>query len=173
MLSKLCVSSPFNFMIQINKEYMEKQTKFEIQFAELPNIKVGDKLSKSKNIYYIQSFGYFQRVQRLWSGDNRIKTFDDLNADFSIFLKYCEELKTDKQANPFNNGPLYAKAVGLVNNIIPGLYNLKKTYENGGGEKICCKIDSIIFTLIDFKTEMNKPILINSPGDKKLRTLSF
>ena len=40
-----------------------------------------------------------------------------------------------------------------------GLYNLKLTYKNEvneDGKKLICKIDSIIFTLIDFKNEMNE-----------------
>ena len=177
MLSKLRVLPALNFIIPTNKEYMDKQIMFETQFSELTNIKKGDKLAKYDNIYYIQSTGYFQTVQRLWSGDNRTKTFDDLDKDFSLFLIHCDELKADKKTNPFN-GHLYTKAVTLVNKIIPGLYNLKKTYEDSDvdseGGKLCYKIDSIIFTLIDFKTEMKKPILIKcAMGDKKLRTLSF
>jgi hypothetical protein len=175
MLSKFCVSPALNFIIPSNKEYMDKQIMFETQFDEFSNIKKGDKLTKSDNIYYVQSTGYFQTVQRLWSGDNRKKTFDDLDKDFSLFLIHCDELKSDKKKNPFNNGKLYTKVLTLVNKIIPGLYNLKKTYEysdaNSDGGKLCYKIDSIIFTLIDFKTEMNKPIFIK--GVKKLRTLSF
>ena len=39
-----------------------------------------------------------------------------------------------------------------------GLYVLKKTYENSGGEnkEIIAKIDSIILTLIDFKDKLIK-----------------
>lgn len=175
MLSKLCVLPSINFINLTNKENMDRQEKFEIQFKGLFNIKKGDKLTKYDDIYYIQPAGYFQIVQRLWTGDTRTKTFEDLDKDFTTFLKYCDELKRDKQVNPFCNGQLYKKVTNLVNNIIPGLYNLKKTYEKNDVEsKLCYKIDSIIFTLIDFKTEMKKPILINKPiGDKKLRTLSF
>ena len=64
--------------------------------------------------------------------------------------------------------------IELVSKIIPGLYNLKKTYsdcdKDSDGNKLCLKIDSIIFTLIDFKTEINKPTLSSSP---RHRTLSF
>jgi len=64
--------------------------------------------------------------------------------------------------------------IELVNKIIPGLYNLKKTYSDcekeSEGNKLCIKIDSIIFTLIDFKTEINKPA---ESAKSKERTLSF
>ena len=59
----------------------------------------------------------------------------------------------------------------LINKIIPGLYELKKTYDSeteAEGKKLCIKVDSIIFTLIDFKTEINKPIIINSPNHRRL-----
>ena len=46
-----------------------------------------------------------------------------------------------------------------MNELFTGLYNLKLTYKNEvneDGKKLICKIDSIIFTLIDFKNEMNE-----------------
>ena len=39
----------------------------------------------------------------------------------------------------------------FINSIMPGLYNLKKTYKNE--KKIKAQIDSIILTMIDFKNE--------------------
>ena len=41
--------------------------------------------------------------------------------------------------------------VYFINEIIQGLYNLKKTYPNF--KKIRCRIDSIILTVIDFKNK--------------------
>ena len=39
----------------------------------------------------------------------------------------------------------------FINDIIQGLYNLKKTYPDY--KEIKCRIDSIIMTLVDFKTK--------------------
>ena len=65
----------------------------------------------------------------------------------------------------------------IVKGIIPGLYNLKTTYNNSekgsDGEKLSIKIDSIILTLIDFKDEINDINVINTISEFRARTLSF
>ena len=45
----------------------------------------------------------------------------------------------------------------LITGLIPGLYNLKKSYEiqtDVDGDKLRCKIDSIILTFIDLKGQL-------------------
>ena len=56
--------------------------------------------------------------------------------------------------NSINYKKLSSKIKKLINRIIPGLYNLKKTYSDE--KKIVAKVDSIILILIDFKTEISK-----------------
>ena len=40
----------------------------------------------------------------------------------------------------------------FINDILPGLYSLKETYENY--EEMTLKVDSIITTLIDYKDQV-------------------
>ena len=42
----------------------------------------------------------------------------------------------------------------FINLIIPGLYSLKLTYPDS--KELCCKVDSIILTMLDFKSAAYK-----------------
>jgi hypothetical protein len=174
MLSKLSLKSTFRTIVQPNKIFIEKYEKYSTLFSPLAEIEECDKLGKHDDKYYIQKNGYSQKLFRWWWNEDRTKTFANIDIDFIEFFKFCDELKTDKHKGWTNNSIVCNGMIELVNKIIPGLYNLKKTYngciEESEGNKLCIKIDSIIFTLIDFKTEINKPTIILS---SKHRTLSF
>ena len=172
MLSRLSLSPTFRMIVQPNKIFVEKCEKYSKLFNPLFDLESGDKLGKYNNEYYLQKQGYSQKMSRWWWNEDRTKTFKDLDDDFSEFFKFCDELKTDRFKGWTNNSSVIAELLTLVNKIIPGLYQLKKTYANcetgSEGSKLCMKIDSIIFTLIDFKTEINKPTVIKSPKHRKL-----
>jgi len=161
-------------IVQPNKIFIEKYEKYNALFSPLADIQECDKLGKYDNKYYVQKNGYSQKLSRWWWNEDRTKTFTDIDTDFSNFFKFCDELKADKHKGWTNNSTVCNSMIELVSKIIPGLYNLKKTYSDcekeSEGNKLCIKIDSIIFTLIDFKTEINKPTLSSSP---RHRTLSF
>ena len=171
MLSSLSLSPTFRLMVQPNKVFVEKCSTYSKLFSPLFEIKEGDKLGKYDNEYYLQQKGYTQKMSRWWWNEDRTKTFKDLDEDFSEFFKFCDELKRDKYKGWTNNSSVIKDMLTLINKIIPGLYELKKTYDSeteAEGKKLCIKVDSIIFTLIDFKTEINKPIIINSPNHRRL-----
>ena len=174
MLSKLSLGTTFRMIVQPNKIFIEKYEKYNALFSPLADIQECDKLGKYDNKYYVQKNGYSQKLSRWWWNEDRTKTFTDIDTDFSNFFKFCDELKADKHKGWTNNSTVCNSMIELVSKIIPGLYNLKKTYSDcekeSEGNKLCIKIDSIIFTLIDFKTEINKPTLLSSP---RHRTLSF
>jgi hypothetical protein len=174
MLSKLSLGTTFRMIVQPNKIFIEKYEKYNALFSPLADIQECDKLGKCDNKYYVQKNGYSQKLSRWWWNEDRTKTFTDIDTDFSNFFKFCDELKADKHKGWTNNSTVCNSMIELVSKIIPGLYNLKKTYsdcdKDSDGNKLCLKIDSIIFTLIDFKTEINKPTLSSSP---RHRTLSF
>ena len=67
----------------------------------------------------------FQKFHRWWASENRVKTFNNLDEDFTDFFKLCDSIKT----NNFFNKQTKNDVVDLVG-IIPGLYNLKTTYIN-------------------------------------------
>ena len=107
--------------------------------------------------YCIYEEGFFQKFYRWWNNENFEKTFNYLDKDFSIFMKYLDSVKHFKEKqyfieNKFILDELVKNIIKFNNKIIYGLYNLKSTYKDV--TKIKAKIDSIILTLIDFNTEV-------------------
>jgi len=170
MFNNLSLSSTFRLKVGANKIFVERCNKYSKLFSPLFDIQEGDKLGKYDNEYYLQKNGYFQTISRWYWSENRDKTFQDLDTDFSEFFHFCDELKIDKCKGWTNNTTVIDNMLILINKLIPGLYELKKTY-NGletNNNKLCIKIDSIILTLIDFKTEINRPVQKNRPSHRKL-----
>jgi hypothetical protein len=63
------------------------------------------------------------------------------------------------------------KLRGLANSLMTGLYTLKKTYPTEA--KLICKIDSIIMSLIDFKTSIGEKLEVSIPiSQQRQRTFS-
>ena len=129
-------------------EKKEKFLEFKKDLEIITTIKVGDKLSKVNNIYYIDVVGVTQRARRWWYSQNRKKTFSDLTKDFLRFTDFLDNILSGP---PFKK--LIDEMILFINDLMVGLYNLKTTYPNY--EDIKCKIDSIIMTLIDFKESLN------------------
>lgn len=177
MISNLVKNNSFNTSIKMITDNNKIQTielnKFKNMFSDIKNIQENDKIGKYNDKYYIQQSSMFQKFQRWWSSENRKKTFDDLDNDFSNFFKLCDTIKR----NNFFNKQTKNDLVDLVKGIIPGLYNLKTTYNNStkgsDGEMLSIKIDSIILTLIDFKDEINNINVVNTINQLRARTLSF
>ena len=105
--------------------------------------------------YCIYENNIYQKISRWWNCENREKTFGYLDKDFTKFVKYLDLIKIEVQSfnsNYYKN--LTNDIKKLINKLIPGLYNLKKTYKDE--KKIIAKVDSVILILIDFKTEISK-----------------
>ena len=130
------------------KEKKEKFIKFKKHLEIITTIKVGEKLSKLNDDYYIDGVGITQRMRRWWYSQNRKKTFEDLTKDFFSFTDFLDNILS---------GPSFKKLIDemilFINDLMVGLYNLKTTYPDYND--IRCKIDSIIMTLIDFKEGVN------------------
>lgn len=177
MISTLVKNNTFNTSIKMITDNNKKQTvdlnMFKNMFDDIKNIQEGDKIGKYNDRYYIQYASVFQKFHRWWANENRVKTFNNLNDDFTRFFKLCDIIKSNNLFNKQTKNDL----VELVKGVIPGLYNLKTTYkksEKGSdGEKLSVKIDSIILTLIDFKNEVNNFNAINTLAELRARTLSF
>ena len=112
-----------------------------------------DDKEKCYYIYNIYYNGYFQKISRWWNSENRGKTLMYLKEDFTNFIKFLNDIKNKYNFYALN---IYYKKLlknihKFINLIMPGLYNLKKTYKNE--IKIKAQIDSIILTMIDFKNE--------------------
>lgn len=140
------------FLEREEKEEENKKKENFIEFKKkleiITTIKIGDKLSKVNNIYYIDVLGVTQRMRRWWYSQNRKKTFYYLTKDFLSFTDFLDNILSGP---PFKK--LIDEMILFINDLMVGLYNLKTTYPNY--QDIRCKIDSIIMTLIDFKEGVN------------------
>ena len=107
------------------------------------------------NKYYIFENTSLQKLSRWWYSENREKTFKYLDEDFTKVMKFLDRIKEKTSYFNIKNHNSLLKDINIfINKIIPGLYNLKKTYIED--VKMKAKIDSIILVLIDFKTETKK-----------------
>jgi|UniRef100_A0A6C0BZC0 hypothetical protein len=129
-------------------EQREKFVIFKNTLEIITRIKEGDKLSKT-DIYYIDEIGMVQKIKRWWWNQNRKKTFDDLNSDFTKFADFLDKLLMNFKPVNKKYIALCKEIILFINDLMIGLYNLKTTYPDY--KEIRCKIDSIILTLIDFK----------------------
>ncbi len=141
------------------EDYYEMTDKLE----EIKHIEVGDKIGKIDNKYYIHKSGMASWLARkLWYQENRENTIEYLNEDFKKMFRFLDKVIYNTQNDVLNIYNKYnMNIIDYVKNIIPGLYNLKQTYENEGEhywssdkKKIIATIDSIILTLFDFNKQM-------------------
>jgi len=132
---------------ELKKEY----DMFLENFTTLGDISESDKIGRDKNKkYYLFQSGYTQKAWRIWYGESRDWTFKYLDEDFTKFMKFLDKVITKRhQSNSMNMTLLINDLTKFIDNIMPGLYNLKKTYPTE--VELVAKIDSIIVTLIDFK----------------------
>ena len=135
------------------KDMKEKSQVFSKKFENLSKVKKGDKVGvDDEKIAYIQYSGIFQGFVRWWYNQNReyiLKYLDTEFTDYSLLL--------DMNLDAIRSRPVHKEYtdvinenINLINEIIPGLDNLKESYLDY--ENLTKKIESIVFTLIDFKT---------------------
>jgi|TARA_Y100000389_G_scaffold84773_1_gene81480 hypothetical protein len=151
--------------------------KYSFLFENLVNLKVGDKIGKDtiKNDdgkdmvkYTIYESWIFQKLVRFYYREDRNNTINYLDEDFNDYTNYLDRIlqnyKNDKHRayDSFVN-----KNTEFINKLIPGLYNLKKTYPDS--TEITTKIDSIILTLFDFKS---KVLEIRDSKKKNIATMT-
>ena len=129
----------------------ENKTKLDI-FRDL---KIGEKLGKqediSGNLQYYKVANYRGLwLSRWFYGESSHKTIQYLDEDFTIFMEFLDRLLKFFSVDPFCiYAALARNSREFVDEILPGLYSLKKTYPTCA--KMVAKVDSIILTLIDFK----------------------
>lgn len=124
-------------------------------------LKEGDKIGKTNEKYTLYREGHSQNWARWWYGENRKRTLHYIDIDFTKFVKYLDTVLALHSVSSLSKYKcLVENTVDSINDIIPGLYNLKKTYHDD--TRLICKIDSIILILIDFKDK------IGSKNDPKV-----
>jgi len=141
--------------IQILEEELEQlKKKLEI----FKQMKKGDKIMKTTDssnnvIYYTIGNDDWQRTKRWWYSEDRNKTITYLDEEFKSFAKYLDKVLFNmKQYNLLKYFSLALDVSRFINDILPGLYSLKETYEDF--EEMKLKVDSIITTLIDYKDQV-------------------
>lgn len=153
------------------EDYYEMTDKFE----ELKNIKIGDKVGKIDNKYYVHKNGIGSWLTRkLWYQENRDNTIEYLNKDFKIFFRFLDKIIYNTKNDLLNIYNSYnEKIIKEIKHIIPGLYNLKMTYDgevehwySSEKAKIIATIDSIILTLFDFNKKMVEIKTLNKSNYK-------
>ena len=148
----------------VDEQEEELRKEYEIfleNFTILGDISASDKIGRDKNKkYYLFQSGYTQKAWRILYGESRDWTFKYLDEDFTEFMKFLDKvIKKIQQTNSMNMKLLISELTKFIDNIMPGLYNLKKTYPTE--IELVAKIDSIIVTLIDFKDKTRaRPINI-------------
>ena len=166
---------PHNFQqLNIVLMQLEKNEKiyelYKIKFYEITKLKEGDKLARDNSgVYYRHEKGeYFVQLRRWWENQGRKQTFNHLDEDFTGFMKYLDNFLGNLG---LSNDPRYEKLGNklkeLANLLMSGLYSLKSTYPEE--KELICKVDSIILSLIDFKTSLVEKLKFNSTNFKGLR----
>ena len=146
--------------------------KYKQQLSIIGYLEEGDKLGRNDNKeYYIdKGNAWFIQMRRTYYKQGRKETFKHLDEDFTGFMKFLTSMLDAIKTNEDKKYKLLSEeSVTLVNSIIPGLYNLKKTYPEE--KELICKIDSIILTLIDFKDSVSE-IRRAKEGNSRPRSLS-
>ena len=140
------------------KEYKDRMIKYQDKLDIFKDLKEGEKIGKDDNTgeYYITPPGYFQQITRWWYEENRDKTIKYMSKEFDDFVGFLDDISMELDNS--NTKPLIVyvkmKIFPFINEIILGLYTLKKTYSDY--EKMVAKVDSIILTLLDFKEKIDK-----------------
>ena len=129
------------------------------------DLKEGEKLGRVEEIvdnkklvsYYKEEAYRGQWIARWWYGEGRLKTISYLDEDFTEFCKFLDEMIEKSSVDPFCNYVKITKDTRhFINQILPGLNNLKKTYNDC--VEMVAKVDSIILTLLDFKEKTNESV---------------
>ena len=148
----------------LNKDFIKFKQKLNV-FIDL---KVGEKIGKKNNDlnnkYWIYKESNYQKIQRWWYNENRYITIVQLDFDFGNFFKFLDAF-SHKYENECFGDYLFLKnnIHNFIDDIILGLYNLKKTYNDF--KEMELKIDSIILTLLDFK-ELTNDISVKKNSKK-------
>jgi len=185
-LKNLCLDKEEKKIPSIFERNKKKFENFREKLIILKDIEINDKLGRNidTGVLYIDKNQWGQYFRRVWYNQSREKTEKFLNVEFIEFIQFLDKylIFLDERVQYIvkviekDYQTLTDEIYEFINNIIPGLYNLKKTYPNC--KKLKCRIDSIIMTLVDFKDKANANMaLIVAPATIAIsthkRTFSF
>ena len=150
-----------------DKDFENYKQKFNI----FKDLKKGEKIGKYKNgEYYTVAIGYTQQLWRWYYNENRMNTLNYLDSDFSNFAKLLDKVSLSNNCNSkISYTNICLKLISFIDEIMPGLYNLKQTYLHT--KNLVAKIDSIILILLDFKEKIRKEREIKKKKKKRKEML--
>jgi len=107
--------------------------------------------------YYIDKYTMTQKLSRWWYGENREKTVEYIKEEFKVFSEFLDIVYQD--LNQYSNKFLILDFIKgeifiFIDEIIPGLHSLKKTY--GSYDPIINEVDSFIIKMLEFKEKINR-----------------
>ena len=154
MLSTLLQKNKHVSLVLTSTKLKEDFNKFKKHLDIFKELNVNEKLGKreedGKQVYYKVENHSLLWISRWWYNEGRIKTIGYLDKDFSKFMAYLDNVVVELESDLFcKYKTLTCNIRKFINNILVGLYNLKKTYPYC--KEVVAKVDSIILTLIDFK----------------------
>jgi hypothetical protein len=143
------------------EKFEEEFIEFKSQVGEICKISKHDKIGRDgSGKYYIFASSMFQKLTRLIYRENREWTFKYLDEDFTKFMHLLDKIIAKYNLKyTLSMKKIIERITEFIDSIMPGLYNLKKTYPQESN--IVAKIDSIIVTLIDFKDSTRQSTNLN------------
>ena len=165
--------------------YNKDVEEYEKKFSLFKNLQKGEKIGKYNNgEYYVVQPGYTQLFWRWYYNENRMNTLSYLDTDFADFSKLLDNISLSNKyiTTNISYSNICLKVINFIDQITPGLYNLKQTYS--GTSILVKKIDSIILKLIQFKETVRnnekkkkekkkkKAVLVHSFDDLDLNYLN-
>jgi len=133
------------------------------KLSVIRDLNINDKLGYDENdVLYIDKYQWGQYFRRVWYGQSRRKTEKYLDRIFTELMQYLDKYLKFLDTTPDfivktidkRYKTLTGEICQFINDIIVGLYNLKKTYPEY--KELKCRVDSIIMTLVDFKDKVKK-----------------
>ena len=156
MIRSMLNKNKNDFPLELKKKFY----KIRMKVNPILKLEKGEKLGRNgKGEYEIYGNRYFQQTIRWWYKQDRQKTVEYLDEDFTNYMKFLDELCYYLSKDVLGVYTNFSQQVKEYNrDMIKALYVLKETYKCGGGDTkdIIAKIDSIILTLIDFKEKVEK-----------------
>jgi hypothetical protein len=154
MLTTLMQDSEPQQLVLTSTKLKKDFNKFKKNLDIFKNLNVNEKLGKKEeegeNVYYKVGNHSLLWISRWWYDEGRYKTIEYLDKDFSEFMEYLDNVIVELESDLFCKYKNLTKNIRtFIDNILVGLYNLKKTYPDC--KEVVAKVDSIILTLIDFK----------------------
>jgi hypothetical protein len=139
--------------------FIDKLGYFDELFKPFGRICKNDKIGKHENKYTIFKNTYIQSLTRWWCNENRRWTGSYIQHDFILFFKLCDDIQQYRLE--YMNDTINTILINIIHNVLIGIYNLKFSYINDTDDctiRLCSRLDSIMYTMIDFKYNIDHKI---------------